>query len=42
MLNVASNVMNVLLMLHAKTLLWHYQDLKTKLSAQSECVHPSK
>lgn len=42
MLNVTSNAMNVLLMLHAKTLLWHYQDTKTKLGARRECVHPSK
>lgn len=28
---VVANVMNLLLVLHNKTLLWHYQDLRTKL-----------
>lgn len=28
---VVANVMNLLLVLHDKTLLWHYQDLRTKL-----------
>lgn len=40
-IDVAANVVNRLLVLHAKTFLWCYEDLKTKLRMLCTRVQPS-